>query len=291
MAINNSLTNQKETPATLSEFLGREKTKKSLVSMLGNERESQKFISNILSAVSVNPDLQKCDYSTVVSASLLANALSLSLSPTLGLAYLVPFEDRKNDRKVATFILGYKGYIQLAVRSGYYKKINVLAVKEGELVRYDPLAEEVEVCLIEDDEQRENTPTIGYYAMFEYVQGFRKAIYWSKKKMLIHADKYSKAFKKAAYENILAGKIPESDMWKYSSFWYKDFDGMAFKTMIRQLISKWGIMSIEMQEAYEKDNEGMNQTENDFDFTPSPAEPIPNAAIEDQFFGTEEKAQ
>lgn len=290
MAINNSLTKTEEA-TTISKYLGQETIKKSLASMLGNERESQKFISNILSATSVNPDLQKCDYSTVVSASLLANALSLSLSPTLGLAYLVPFEDRKNDRKVATFILGYKGYIQLAVRSGYYKKINVLAVKEGELVRYDPLAEEVEVNLIEDDEQRENTPTIGYYAMFEYVQGFRKAIYWSKKKMLIHADKYSKAFKKAAYENILAGKIPESDMWKYSSFWYKDFDGMAFKTMIRQLISKWGIMSIEMQEAYEKDNEGMNQTENNFDFSPLPAEPIPNVEIEDQFFGTEDKAQ
>ena len=283
MAINNSLTKQTEAPATLSEFLGREKTKKSLISMLGNEKESQKFVSNILSAVSVNSDLQQCDYSTVVSASLLANALSLSLSPSLGLAYLVPFEDRKNKRKVATFILGYKGYIQLAVRSGYYKKINVLAIKEGELIHYDPLSEEIEVNLIEDDEIRENTPTVGYYAMFEYSQGFRKAIYWSKKKMLIHADRYSKAFKKSAYDDLLAGKIPESEAWKYSSFWYKDFDAMAFKTMLRQLISKWGIMSIDMQEAYEKDSESMAQTDNDFDFMPE----TKTHSVEDQFFGTE----
>lgn len=94
---------------------------------------------------------------------------------------------------------------------------------------------------------------LGYYAMFEYLNGFRKAIYWSKKKMEKHADRYSKAFNLSVYEKINTGVIPAKDLWKYSSFWYKDFDGMAHKTMLRQLISKWGIMSIEMQTAFEKD--------------------------------------
>nr|WP_304969743.1 recombinase RecT [Romboutsia ilealis] len=120
-------------------------------------------------------------------------------------------------------------------------------------MKYDPLAEEIEVNLIEDDETREETETIGYYAMFEYQNGFRKTMYWSKKKMLAHANKYSQAFNAESYKNIQDGKVSQNDLWKYSSFWYKDFDGMSYKTMLRQLISKWGIMSIEMQEAYTKD--------------------------------------
>ena len=87
-------------------------------------------------------------------------------------------------------------------------------------------------------------------------------MYWTKKKMLLHADKYSKAFNKESYEKLQAGKIPQKDLWKYSSFWYKDFDGMAYKTMLRQLISKWGIMSIEMQEAFEKDMAEIKEDEN-----------------------------
>ena len=135
----------------------------------------------------------------------------------------------------AQFILGYKGMIQLAIRSGMYKKLNVLSIKEGELIRYDPLNEEIEVNLIDDEVQRENAETIGYYAMFEYTNGFRKSLYWSKEKMKNHGKTYSKSFDKS------------------SSFWQKDFDVMAYKTMLRQLISKWGIMSIDMQIAYESD--------------------------------------
>ena len=118
-----------------------------------------------------------------------------------------------------------------------YKKLNVIAIKDGELVHFDPLTEEIEVNLIEDEEERENAETIGYYAMFEYTNGFRKAIYWSKQKMEKHALKYSAGYRaKKGY-----------------TFWEKDFDGMAYKTMLRQLISKWGIMSIEMQKAVSND--------------------------------------
>ena len=104
---------------------------------------------------------------------------------------------------------------------------------------------------------------MGYYAMFEYENGFRKTMYWSKKKMLAHAEKYSQAFKRnggaKSLELLEQGKIPEKDMWKYSSFWFKDFDGMAMKTMLRQLISKWGIMSIDLQTAVDKDMAVINE--------------------------------
>lgn len=219
---------------------------------LGDPNRARRFIASISSAVATNKDLQECDAGTILSGALLGEALNLSPSPQLGQYYLVPFKD-KNKGKVATFILGYKGYIQLAIRSGYYKKINVIELKEGELKKFDLMTEEIEVDLITDDEKRENAKTVGYYAMFEYLNGFKKAIYWSKDKMIAHADKYSPAFTKKGYELLLAGKVKQEDMWKYSSHWYKSFDDMAKKTMLRQLISKWGVMSIEMREAFEKD--------------------------------------
>lgn len=219
---------------------------------LGDSERAKRFVASISSAVAVNADLQECEAGTILSCALLGEALNLSPSPQLGQYYLVPFNS-KSKGKVATFILGYKGYIQLAVRSGNYKKINVIELKEGELINFDLMNEEIEVNMIQDDTIRENTPTIGYYAMFEYLNGFKKAIYWSKKKMIEHADKYSPAFNKKGYELLEAGKVKEVDMWKYSSHWYKNFDDMAKKTMLRQLISRWGVMSVEMREAFEND--------------------------------------
>lgn len=250
MQANNTLV--KANKNTFSNFLMGDAIKRKINETVGG-KNGQRFITAILSAVSTNPALQECEHSSIISAAFLGEALKLSPSPQLGQYYLVPFKDKKRGVTVAQFQLGYKGYIQLAIRSGYYKKINVISIKEGELNKYDPLSEEIDVNLVEDDEVREATPTIGYYAMFEYQNGFRKTMYWSKKKMLAHADKYSQAFKKENYEKLIKGEIPEADLWKYSSFWYKDFDGMAYKTMLRQLISKWGIMSIEMQEAFDKD--------------------------------------
>lgn len=247
---------------TFSAFLTSDAIKNRINSMVGG-KDGQRFITSIISAVSNNPALSACDHSTILAAAMLGESLKLSPSPQLGQYYMVPFKQKaKYDRNgelispektVAQFQLGYKGYIQLAIRSGQYKKLNVLAIKEGELVRYDPLNEDIEVKLIENDIEREAAQTVGYYAMFEYVNGFRKAMYWSREKMMAHADKYSMAFSAEKYRDLLAGKIPQSEMWKYSSFWYKDFDGMAFKTMLRQLISKWGIMSIELQTALDKD--------------------------------------
>lgn len=129
----------------------------------------------------------------------------------------------------------------------------MIAIKEGELKHFDPLNEVIEVEIIQDEREREQAKTIGYYAMFEYLNGFQKAMYWSYEKMQSHADQYSQAYSAEAHQRILRGEVPQKDMWKYSSFWYKDFDAMAYKTMLRQLISKWGIMSTELQMAMEND--------------------------------------
>lgn len=254
MAVNNSLVQRPASgkPQTFSAYLTSDAIKNRINNMVGG-KDGQRFISAVISAVSVNPGLSECDHSTILSAALLGESLKLSPSPQLGQYYMVPFNDKKRCTKVAQFQLGYKGYIQLAIRSGQYKKLNVLAIKEGELVSYDPLEEDIKVNLIQDELQREATPTVGYYAMFEYTNGFKKTMYWSREKMMSHADKYSMAFSAQKYQDLLDGKVPQSEMWKYSSFWYKDFDGMAYKTMLRQLISRWGIMSIDLQMAMDKD--------------------------------------
>lgn len=266
MAVQNSLARQTQNRKVgFAAYLTGDAVKAQINKVVGG-KNGTRFMTSIISAVNTNPALQECDNASIVSAALLGETLNLSPSPQLGQFYMVPYND-KNKGKVAQFQLGYKGYVQLALRSGQYKKLNVLAIKEGELIRYNPLDEEIEVRLIEDEMEREKAPTIGYYAMFEYLNGFKKTLYWSKEKMLSHADRFSQAFskdgatvrtrygdkKKVSFADYEAGNYPQNDAWMYSSFWYKDFDGMAYKTMLRQLISKWGIMSIEMATALDSD--------------------------------------
>lgn len=300
MAVNNSL-QKSQKRLGIGSYLTRDAVKQRINQVIGG-KDGQRFISAVVSAVQTNPGLQECTNQSILSAALLGESLKLSPSPQLGQYYMVPFNDRERG-KVAQFQLGYKGYIQLAIRSGQYKKLNVLAIKDGELIKFDPLNEEIEVRLIEDEEAREAAETIGYYAMFEYTNGFRKAIYWSKKKMLAHADKYSQAFSanggtvktrygektKVSYSDYVAGNFDPKDAWMYSSFWYKDFDGMAYKTMLRQLISKWGIMSIDMASAIDADMAVINDdgtkdyVDNDpdvIDMEPV-SEPVQEAPAED----------
>lgn len=235
MAVGNSLAKRQQKTG-LTAYLTNDAVKNQINNVIGG-KNGDRFISSIVSAVQTNSALQECTNPSILSAALLGESLKLSPSPQLGQYYMVPFNKNKKGFKEAQFQLGYKGYIQLAIRSGQYKKLNVLAIKEGELVRFDLLNEEIEVNLIEDEEAREEAATVGYYAMFEYTNGFKKAMYWSKKKMEAHALKYSKGYKaKKGY-----------------TFWEKDFDAMAYKTMLRQLISKWGIMSIDMQSAMDAD--------------------------------------
>lgn len=224
----------------LTAYLTQDTVKDQINKVVGG-KNGTRFISSIVSAVQATPALQECTNSSILSAALLGESLNLSPSPQLGQYYMVPYDNRSKGAKEAQFQLGYKGYIQLATRSSQYKKLNVLSIKEGELIRFDPLNEEIEVNLIQDDEQREAAPTIGYYAMFEYTNGFRKAMYWSRAKMEAHAKKYSPGYKR---------DLEKGTSW---TFWAKDFDAMAYKTMLRQLISKWGIMSIDLQDAIDSD--------------------------------------
>ncbi len=230
---------------------------------LSDPKKVERYTAAIMSAVATNPQLQECEARTILSGSLLAESLNLAHSPQLGQYYLVPFKNKKAGTTEAQFILGYKGYLQLAIRSGNYKKINVMEIKDGELVSFNPFDEEIVLNPIQDVDEREAAKTVGYYAMFEYTNGFKKTIYWSKKQMLRHADRYSAAFSlnatsgrypKVSFEDYEAGRYDKGDEWLYSSYWYKDFDGMAKKTMLRQLISKWGIMSVDMQQAFTFDD-------------------------------------
>ena len=252
MAVNNNLV-QKTKKQTFSTFMTSDIVKSKVNQTIGG-KDGQRFITSIVSAVSTNPMLAECDYSSILSAAMLGEALKLSPSPQLGQYYMVPFNDRKRNCKIAQFVLGAKGYKQLAIRSGQYLDIDVIEVKQGELKGRDKYSGKQVFEFIEDENIREEIPTIGYLAYFELLNGFKKNIYWTKEKMEKHADKYSAAFSLVQYEKLKKGEIPKSEMWKYSSYWYSSFSEMAEKTMLKQLISKWGIMSIDLQTAFERDD-------------------------------------
>lgn len=254
-----------------SELISSPKMQQSIMNTLGSEAKSKKFTASIVSAYNATPALKNCMPQTVIGSALLGEALNLSPSPSLGRFYLVPFNNKNNPPMLdsqgnvilddygkpktmsdAQFILGYKGYIELALRSGAYEDIDVTEVREGEYQGLDDLGRPV-IKFIGDDDERLKKDVVGYMAYLKLVSGFTKKIYWSKTKMKMHANRYSKAFDLEAYDKIQRGEMPKKDMWKYSSYWYADFDGMAFKTMLRQLLSKWGILSVEMQTALNAD--------------------------------------
>lgn len=229
---------KKENKISFSMKMNSKAFQTAIMNTLQDPDSAAKFTAALTSAVSTNPELQKCDAATTLSAALLGESLNLSPSPQLGQYYLVPFKDRKNNRTVATFVLGYKGMIQLAIRSGQYKDLGAAAIKDGELDTYDPITEHATFTPITDPIKREKAKTIGYYAWFELNNGFRKELFWTKDRMEAHANRYSAGYKaKKGY-----------------TFWEKDFDGMAKKTMLRQLLGKWAVMSIDMQTAYINDN-------------------------------------
>ncbi len=269
-SVSNSLTkaNQK---MGMAAYLTQDAVKQQINNIVGG-KNGTRFITSIVSAVQTNPALQECTNQSILSAALLGETLNLSPSPQLSYFYMVPFNDTKRGCKVAQFQIGYKGLIQLAIRSGQYKKINVLSIKQGELEYYDPLNEEIKVKLMVNDwDAREKAETSGYYAMFELTNGFQKSMYWSKEQMENHAITYSQGYKaKKGY-----------------TFWEKNFDRMAEKTMLKQLLSRWGIMSTELQQAIDADEAVINEdgsmnyveTEEVVDVQTTPApEPVKEAA-------------
>ena len=198
------------------------------------------FVSSIVSLVNAEPNLQRAFYEapvTVIQSALKAATFDLPIDPNLGYAYIVPFNNSikaqdgsYSKRMEATFILGYKGMNQLALRTGVYKTINVIDVRDGELKHYDRLTEEIELEFIEDEEEREKREIVGWCGYFKLINGTEKKIYMTRKQIEAHERK----FRKGQY----IGKG-----------WKESFDDMAAKTVFRRLIGKWGLMSIDYQKA------------------------------------------
>ena len=185
------------------------------------KNRAPQFMSSIINLVNSDANLQKCEPMSIISSCMVAATLDLPIDKNLGYAWIVPYKNR------ATFQMGYKGYIQLALRTGKYHKINAIPVCHGEFQSWNPLTEE----LVIDFTKRKSDRVIGYAGYFELVNGFRKTVYWTTEQIEYHRQKFSKS--------------------DYG--WGNDYDAMGLKTVIRNMLSKWGILSIEMQEAYSKD--------------------------------------
>lgn len=258
MAIQNSLTKKPTQRLGMAAYLNQDAVKAQINSILGSKRGTS-FITSIVSAVQSTPALQECTQPSILQAALLGESLNLSPSASLGQFWILPYNNRKKGVKEAQFQLGANGYKQLAMRTGQYKDIDFLEIHEGEYKGRDKHTGKQVFEFIEDDEERESLPVIGYMAYFELLNGFRKSVYWTKSKMEKHADQYSQAFNIESYRKLQNGEIPQSDMWKYSSYWYSNFAGMAEKTLIKHLLSKWGILSTELIQAMDADMAVINE--------------------------------
>ncbi len=189
------------------------------------------FVASIIDLYNTDRTLQMCDPKNVVMEALKAASLKLPINKQLGFAWIVPYRDGKTGQYIPTFQLGYKGYIQLCMRTGTYRYINADAVYEGELVKRDKLTGEIEI----DPTKRTSDQKVGYFAFIETLNGFRKTLYMTVEEVTKHAQQYSKSFGS------------KNSVWA-------DFDSMALKTCLRLLLSKYGIMSVEMQKAYIEDS-------------------------------------
>lgn len=190
------------------------------------------FVASIIDLYNTDRTLQMCDPKNVVMEALKAASLKLPINKQLGFAWIVPYRDGKTGQYIPTFQLGYKGYIQLCMRTGAYRYINADVVYEGELVKHDKLTGEIEI----DPEKRTDDKKVGYFAFIETLNGFRKTLYMTVEEVTKHAQQYSKSYSSK------------------NSVWATDFDAMALKTCLRLLLSKYGIMSVEMQRAYVVDS-------------------------------------
>ena len=195
------------------------------------------FVASIIDLYNTDRTLQMCDPKNVVMEALKAASLKLPINKQLGFAWIVPYRDSKTGQYIPTFQLGFKGYIQLCMRTGAYRYINADVVYEGELVKCDKLTGEIEI----DPSKRTSDKKIGYFAFIETLNGFRKTLYMTVEEVTKHAQQYSKSY------------------GSKNSIWATDFDAMALKTCLRLLLSKYGIMSVEMQRAYIEDSSDIVQ--------------------------------
>lgn len=216
---------------TLPEYLKTDKVKKSIVDVTGKNPAA--FISPILVAFSGNEQLQKCEPSSIFSAAVFAAGVNLSVDPSQGQAYLVPFKNK------ATLQIGWRGYVQLALRTGQYKKLHAGVIRKGEIRSIDPLTGEFVIG------EKISEEIVGYVAHLELVNGFSKTIYMSKAEMETHAQTYSQSY--------------AADKKKTWSMWAKNFHQMAIKTILKKLLKNWGILSSEMQTAIQADQSVIDQ--------------------------------
>lgn len=217
----------------LKSLLATEAIRKQMKSLLGDK--AGHFMMAIVGVVEGTPQLQDCEPQSIINSAIASATLDLPIEKNLGYAYIVPYKDK------AQFQMGYKGYIQLALRSGQYKYINSIEIKEGELENYNLLTGEFNFKFIEDINQRLEAKTIGYASYIEFTNGFRNTLYMTKEQVLDHAEKYSQSY--------------GTDLKKgySSSNWSKNFDAMALKTVLKLNLSKFGALSVSVQKALQID--------------------------------------
>lgn len=214
---------EKVAAVTVKSILENENTKRKFETILRNKAAG--FTANLAVLVNNSDALRKCDPMTVVSAAVISASLDLPLDPNLGFAAIVPFGDR------ATFQIMWRGLVQLAMRSGQYETINVSEVFDGELISENRITGKYEF----DTSKKKSDKIIGYAAYFKLLNGYEKTEYWSSEKADKHGKRFSQTYKKGY------------------GLWKDDFDAMARKSVLKSLISKWGIMSIDMQSAVKFD--------------------------------------
>lgn len=211
--------------------------------------KSDSFMGSLMTLVGGDNYLSTAEPMTIIASALKAATMDLPIDKNLGYAYVVPFNRKEKVGKEwithneAQFIIGYKGYIQLAQRSGQYKALNALEVYEGQLVDWNPLTEEFTF----DYKARTSDKVVGYVGFFELLNGFKKTVYWTKDEVEIHRIKNAKGF----------------DKTKLTGAWRDNYDAMAIKTVLRNMLSKWGILSVEMQTAVTSDEKVFRVNEND----------------------------
>lgn len=229
--------------------------------------KAPQFMTSITNAIRNNNSLQKCDSQSIISAALVAATYDLPIDSNLGFSALVPYND-KNDGYRAQFQMMYKGFVQLAIRSGAYEKMNVSEVYEDEFVDYSPITGELNLHkgYIKDGcrAQGDTSKIVGYYAWFKLMAGFQKDLYMTVEEITNHAKRYS-----ASYKRDLNQK-------RSSSKWTTDFEAMAKKTVLKLLLSKWGILSIDMQRAIQ-DDQKIYDSEGNENYGDNPEKNMPDA--------------
>jgi len=197
------------------------------------QKNKEAFVASLLDLYGTDKNLQQCEPKAVVTEAMKAATLKLPVSKSLGFAYIVPRKVR--GKMTPTFQIGYKGFIQLAMRTGQYKVINADLVYEGELKSTDKLTGHIDLT-----GEKKSDKVIGYFAHFELNNGFSKTLYMTQEQMMKHAKRYSASF---TYDQ---------------SPWKTNFDEMALKTVLRNLIPRYGYLSIEMADAISKEDDGMD---------------------------------